>query len=119
MHNVHVKVIGSANDQFVSGQSDLRGIFVADGINGTSTIIARTDANRYAFYRGKTVLGNVPTAASGLEPAKPAAAEQQQGKDALLKNLQDQNNLFNTDNRTNYRNLLRNPTQGVKARGAF
>jgi uncharacterized protein YfaS (alpha-2-macroglobulin family)/outer membrane protein assembly factor BamD (BamD/ComL family) len=118
VHNVHVKVIGSANDQFVSGQSDLRGIFVADGINGTSTVIARTDANRYAFYRGKTVLGNVPNTAAGVQPAKPAAAEPQ-GKDALLKNLQDQNNYFNNDNRMNYRNLLRNPTQGVKAKGAF
>ncbi|MBI3866371.1 MAG: hypothetical protein HY290_31210, partial [Planctomycetia bacterium] len=119
VHNVHVKVIGSANDQFISGQSDLRGIFVADGINGTSTVIARTDANRYAFYRGKTPLGNIPTAAPQSE-AKPAAPQQQgQQKDALLKNLQDQNGIFNNDNRTNYRNLLRNPTQGVKAKGAF
>ena len=38
---------------------------------------------------------------------------------ALLKNLQDQNSIYNNDNRTNYRNLLRNPTQGVKAKGAF
>lgn len=118
VHNVHVKVIGSANDQFISGQSDLRGIFVADGITGTSTVIARTDANRYAFYRGKTPLGNVPAANEPAAAAKPAEP-QQQGKDALLKNLQEQNSFFNNDNRANYRNLLRNPTQGVKAKGAF
>jgi alpha-2-macroglobulin len=101
----------------VSGQSDLRGIFVADGIIGTSTVIARTDANRYAFYRGKTPLGNVPNAppAPSAKPAEP----QQQGRGELLKNLQDQNGIFNNDNRTNYRNLLNNPTQGVKAKGAF
>jgi hypothetical protein len=120
IHNVHVKVIGSANDQFVSGQSDLRGIFVADGIIGTSTVIARTDANRYAFHRGKVPLGHVPEpakpAAAGAEPASAAPA---QGKDALLKNLQDQNSYFNNDGRTNYKNLLKNGTQGVKAKGAF
>ena len=60
---VHVKVIGSSNRDFVSGETDLRGIFVADAIRGTSTIIARADKNRYAFYRGKTslrMLGQVP-----------------------------------------------------------
>lgn len=119
VHNVHVKVIGSANDQFVSGQSDLRGIFVADGINGTSTVIARTDANRYAFHRGKVALGKVPEAAKPAESAEQAPAAPAQGKDALLKNLQNQNGIFNNDQRANYRNLLRNPTQGVKAKGAF
>ncbi len=119
VHNVHVKVIGSANDQFVSGQSDLRGIFVADGIVGTSTVIARTDANRYAFYRGKLVLGNVPQQPAANEAGKPAAQGEAQGKDALLKNLQDQNSSFNNDQRGNYRNLLHNPTKGVKAKGAF
>jgi tetratricopeptide (TPR) repeat protein len=119
VHNVHVKVIGSANDQFVSGQSDLRGIFVADGIVGTSTVIARTDANRYAFHRGKVVLGHVPEAAlpAGAE-GKPAPAAEQ-GKDALLKNLQDQNRVYNFDQRSNYKSLLNNGTQGVKAKGAF
>jgi tetratricopeptide (TPR) repeat protein len=118
VHNVHVKAIGSSNDQFVSGQSDLRGIFVADGITGTSTVIARTDANRYAFYRGKTPLGNVPNAPPAPN-AKPAEQQQQGQRGELLKNLQDQNGIFNNDNRTNYRNLLNNPTQGVKAKGAF
>ena len=62
--DVHVKVIGSANREFVSGETDLRGIFVADAIRGTSTIIARAEKNRYAFYRGKTSLGRVAPAPS-------------------------------------------------------
>ncbi|MBS0264090.1 MAG: tetratricopeptide repeat protein [Planctomycetes bacterium] len=121
VHNVHVKVIGSSNDQFISGQSDLRGIFVADGILGTSTVIARTDANRYAFFRGKLPLGNVqPKAPAAAAEGKPAAGnEPSQGKGDLLKNLQLQNGYFNNDNRANYRNLLQNSTQGVKAKGAF
>jgi hypothetical protein len=120
VHDVHVKVIGSANDQFVSGQSDLRGIFVADGINGTSTVIARTDANRYAFYRGKTPLGNVPQANAPAE-GKPRSGRQQeaQGKELLRENLYEQNSIFNNEQRGNYRNVIKNPTQGVKAKAAF
>ena len=34
VHNVQVKVIGSGNDDFVAGDTDLRGVFVADGIHG-------------------------------------------------------------------------------------
>ncbi len=54
---MHVKVIGSANDDFVSGETDLRGVFVADGIRGNSTVIARADGGRYAFRRGSSYLG--------------------------------------------------------------
>jgi uncharacterized protein YfaS (alpha-2-macroglobulin family)/tetratricopeptide (TPR) repeat protein len=55
--DVHVKVIGSENERFVSGETDLRGIFIADGINGTPTVIARDRSNRYAFYRGRAWIG--------------------------------------------------------------
>jgi tetratricopeptide (TPR) repeat protein len=55
--SVHVKVIGSNNTEFVSGDTDLRGIFIADGIQGIPTVIARDKSNRYAFYRGKDWIG--------------------------------------------------------------
>jgi len=48
---VHVKVIGSGNEQFLSGEPDLRGIFVADGVRGAATVIAQSEPGRYAFYR--------------------------------------------------------------------
>ena len=51
--NVHVKVIGSGNEDFVSGETDLRGVFVADGIRGGATVIAQAGPSRYAFYRAK------------------------------------------------------------------
>jgi hypothetical protein len=115
--SVHVKVIGSANPQFVSGDTDLRGIFVADAIRGTSTIIAKADANRYAFYRGKTSLGVVPNAPPAARaPAKQPAPQKGSGKDGLLKNLRQQNSIFNTDNRKQYKQLLENKSQGVKAK---
>lgn len=53
LHDVHVKVIGSGNEDFVSGQTDLRGVFVADGIRGGATVIAQAGPSRYAFYRAK------------------------------------------------------------------
>jgi hypothetical protein len=115
--NVHVKVIGSANPQFVSGDTDLRGIFVADAIRGTSTIIAKADANRYAFYRGKTSLGVVPNAPPAAQaPAKRPEQQKGSGKDGLLKNLRMQNSIFNDDNRKQYKQLLENKSQGVKAK---
>ncbi len=63
--DVHVKVVGSENAAFESGDTDLRGIFVADGIQGTVTAIARDADARYAFYRGETWLG--PQVQSGRE----------------------------------------------------
>ena len=54
---VHVKAVASADGRFRSGETDLRGVFVADGMRGKSTIIARDQINRYAFYRGTKWLG--------------------------------------------------------------
>ena len=61
-----------------------------------------------------TAAATKPAAPADQAPAAPAT-----GKDALLRNLHDQNSYFNNDQRTNYRNLLKNPTQGVKAQKAF
>lgn len=114
---VGVKAIGSHNDQFQSGQTDLRGIFVVDGIQGTSTVIAKSNANRYAFFRGKTVLGKIPQPNSEEKPkaeATPASGEEQ-----LLDNLRRQNNDINSFQRQNYRGLLQNKTKGIRAKEAY
>ena len=54
-NNAHVKVIGSDDREFISGSTDLRGIFIADNLHGVATVIARK-GDQYAFYRGKTAL---------------------------------------------------------------
>jgi hypothetical protein len=82
--NVHVKAIGSSDNEFQSGDTDLRGIFVAEGLNGTATVIARQDG-RYAFYRGTAVLGTTP------QPNQ----EPQQGKEILRQQLQQEDFLMN------------------------
>ena len=38
---VHVKAIGSADSEFRSGETDLRGLFIADNLRGKATVIAR------------------------------------------------------------------------------
>ncbi len=73
---VHVKVIGSRNADFVAGATDLRGIFVADGIRGRSTVIARAEPSRYAFYRGQVELATYapPAMYPGVQPQPPASS---------------------------------------------
>ena len=50
---VLVKVIGSGNSDFVTGETDLRGIFKADAIRGETTVIAaaRPAATRFSAGR--------------------------------------------------------------------
>ncbi|MEX0586660.1 MAG: tetratricopeptide repeat protein, partial [Pirellulales bacterium] len=83
--DAHVKVIGTRNQDFASGATDLRGVYVADAIQGTSTVIAQVDARRYAFFRGSVELGPPPAPAS--KPAEQAPADkapQQRGQEDLL-----------------------------------
>lgn len=58
LSGVELKVTGGRTGQFVSGTTDLRGVFVAEGIDGAPTVIAQAEGGRYAFFR------NVPR---GLE----------------------------------------------------
>ena len=74
--DVHVKAIGSGNEDFVSGQTDLRGVFVADGIRGGATVIAQAGPSRYAFYRDKEAaipLGGLPRTNAGRAVPNAAA----------------------------------------------
>jgi hypothetical protein len=122
IHDVHVKVIGSANKDFTSGETDLRGIFADDAIRGTSTVIAKAEGDRYAFFRGKMSLGNVPPG----QPAAPAKSPQadgrrrpSSGKDALLKKLRRSNFDFQQEQQKAYKGLLQNKKSGVKAKAAY
>ena len=105
LKGVHVKVIGSNNRDFVAGETDLRGVLVADGIRGAVTVIARDEEGQFAFYRGKQSLGppetrpqaeRVPQASQGevqyLENARGLNIDLQQrraqGQKALYKTMQ-------------------------------
>lgn len=102
--NAEVKVIGTRNDDFVSGKTDLRGILVADGIQGRSMVIAQAADGGYAFFRGQQELGP-PLAATTSEAAQPAApaeaaataAPEASGKAQLLEGLQERNNVIQAE----------------------
>ena len=116
---VHVKVIGSANPAFVSGETDLRGVFVADGINGIATATARDTANRYAFHRGTLALGNPPPPPISQAAAKPAQRKQAKKASAdYLSNLRGENRDIQTDNTTILDNLFKQQLEGVQVQKA-
>ena len=96
---VQVKVIGSHNSEFLSGETDLRGVFVAEGVKGEAAAVARQGKAQYAFYRGKTSLGG-----ENQQPRKPAAGPaagwmpgQNQSLDQNLIELNNSNQMRNID----------------------
>ncbi|MEI8372661.1 MAG: hypothetical protein WCJ35_07485, partial [Planctomycetota bacterium] len=124
VHNVQIKVIGSRNDDFIAGDTDLRGVFVADGIHGRSTVIARAEPSRYAFFRGATDLAPpvpvpaAPDAAAAAPSAAPAQKPMSQEK-GLLEGLERQNRGFQTMQRDNLKKIYDNKTKGVEIKAAF
>jgi len=86
---VQVKVIGTENPGFLSGQTDLRGVFVAEGVQGEVTAVARKNTAQYAFYRGKTRVGIAPKTPAA-QPAEQGAAAPN-ASPALDENVRSQN----------------------------
>ncbi len=135
--DVHAKVIGSRNEDFVSGQTDLRGIFVAQGILGKSTVIAQLDSGRYAFYRGQTDLGPQPQPVTKTPPPDktiadpfgrdnagtgvPAKPDESKGKDNndLLNRVQQFNGSIQGDNNKQLEQIYNQKKGGVKAKEAY
>lgn len=103
MPKVQVKVIGNQNAGFFSGETDLRGVYVAEGVLGQVTAVARLDdaehkdAPRYAFYRGTTFVGTPPVPAAPADPNaasdKPQEALQDQSLDENVKSLNTSNQM--------------------------
>jgi hypothetical protein len=116
---VHVKVIGSRNTDFVSGDTDLRGVFVADGILGTSTVIAQVKPSRYAFYRGSTELGPPPTAETSAAADAAAPAEEPAAKGQLLEELQRSNSVLQNEQMDLLKQTYESEDKGVQPSEAF
>ena len=95
---VQITVIGSDTPHFVSGETDLRGVFIAEGLQGLVTAVARKGSAQYAFHRGTTYLGKqtVTGAALGTDARAPGTdqspAPQEQALDANLKMQNSSNN---------------------------
>ena len=72
LSGAEVRVTGSRMNGFVFGQTDLRGSFVAAGIQGEPTVIAQAGPGRYAFFRGSTLVEEEPpeTEIAGMDRAR-------------------------------------------------
>jgi hypothetical protein len=114
---VQVKVIGSGNATFFSGETDLRGVFVAEGVRGQVTAVARKGTNQYAFHRGTTPVGPPPA------PAKaPAAGGPQQPNGAPSDLRQNVRGLNDSNQQRQLQRLEERfmpQDQGVKAKTAY
>ena len=110
---VHVKAIGSSDSEFKSGQTDLRGIFVADGLRGKATVIARLGDSRYAFYRGEKWLGQPEASKS---PAQPALKQLQDVQYDI--NLGGSNNDIQFKNSKQFDDFRRQSQKGVQVQKA-
>jgi alpha-2-macroglobulin len=132
LSKVQTKVIGSHNDEFVSGESDLRGVFIADKINGKSTVIAQTEDGRYAFFRGNQELGTPPAPVAAPAPTEPnqaadpqakpgkqSGADDQQKDSVLIEQLQRGNKALQQRWNENLDNNYKPRNDGVKAKSAF
>ncbi len=111
---VHVKAIGTADKTFRGGESDLRGLVVADGVRGVATVIARDQHARYAFYRGTTWLG------APKDVAPPKSRPQQEADESIdyRRNLELQNSTIQHDNYKGWDKLRRGGQKGVRIQQA-
>jgi hypothetical protein len=107
-----VKAIGSGDTAFKSGQTDLRGIFIADGLRGMATVIARVGESRYAFYRGQTWIGAPPAQPAPRAEAKAAAPAE------YLRNVQEFNMDIQRSNTRVFEKFRRQSAAGVEVQQA-
>lgn len=75
VHKAQIRVIGAGNEDFVSGTSDLRGVFVANGIHGRPTVLAEAGPGRYAFFRSPGAFQLPPPVPATVAAGSPSAPE--------------------------------------------
>ena len=118
---VLVKVVGTNNDLFLSGHTDLRGVFQADGVNGTATVLARAEGGKYAFYRGQKTHGTPPqpnAAAQEQMEGKPAGGKKQLQQSDYLRNIDVQNKAVQDGNFKAWDVQRRGDNRGVEVQKA-
>ena len=122
--DAEVKALGSSSQEVQSGTTDPRGVFEVGGIQGTSTVIVKQGANRYAFHRGSLTLGshnpqpllpelgNAPAA----KPGTTAAPKRQVlEKGEYLKNIDESNKAVQKSQIQNWESKRRSNSNGVEA----
>ena len=122
LHDVHVKVIGSRNDDFVSGADRsarrVRGRRHPRQLDGDRP----GRGSRYAFFRGLSELGPPPAPAEKPSAAQPSAAANQpanQSDAQLLEGLQELNRKNQGKQVDQLRQMYQNEQKGVEAQKAY
>ncbi len=86
VHGAEVKVIGAGNSTVVSGQTDRRGLFVAEQVAGSPTVIAHAGSGNFAYQRGSSSM--LPLSQPGAQAAREtilqAAAQDLDGTGTVL-----------------------------------
>jgi uncharacterized protein YfaS (alpha-2-macroglobulin family)/TolA-binding protein len=118
--SVHVKAIGSAQSGFMSGKTDLRGLYIADGINGIATVIAREGKDTYAFYRGKNWLGAQAGRGGGQQVEQQIQLKYSEGKDKAdyRYNIEVMNQAIQSNNLGEFDQMRRGVQKGVQVQNA-
>jgi len=121
---VLVKVVGTSNDLFLSGHTDLRGVFQADGVTGTATVLARAEGGKYAFYRGQQTHGTPPAPnAAPRQQHERGRGKASEGKKQLqqsdyLKNIDMDNSVIQDSNFKAWDRQRRGDNRGVEVQKA-
>ena len=102
VEDAHIKIIGANTSHIASGDTDLRGVFAADGVQGIPTVIARKDEH-YAFFSG-----------AAMAPSPPPMPSPSYGEVDLLQEIRDQNQTQRSKNRASFDEAFYNADiQGV------
>ena len=113
-----MKVIGSGDQKFRSGDSDLRGIYVADNLVGRATVIVKK-GDQYAFFRGVGIhqpsqYRVVPEPQGPTTPGAPP--RKVKGKKVQFDGWK-QNMFYNDMNRERQLRWLRDEVKNVQQKG--
>ena len=102
-------------NRFVSGETDLRGVYLADGINGFSTAIARDGSGNFAFYRSE---GAVLAMAASKSPAAPQGQARRKAGKAVdyRSNLRLENRKLQGYNFNQLGTIFKSKQRGVEVR---
>jgi TolA-binding protein len=116
---VAVKVTGSESVAFISGETDLRGVFIAEGVQGVATTMARMEKSRYAFHRGTTHMGAPPAAPVPETVNQRAGGHRgEETNQALDSNLRLQNSANSIRQTDRLERRYSQPAPNAKGKGA-
>ncbi len=110
-----VKVVGDRDREIRSGVTDLRGIYVCDGLSGRATVLVEAGGS-YAFYRSKASFGTpVHRKKERIYKDRKSLRKGDRGFDALEKNSLQLKRLEDKQN-SRLEQLLKNKQKGVELR---